>query len=54
MQLWNTVNESGLHSEPTKQVLNYIWGAGLLLQEDIKNLFKIIMSQSQVMLWQAH
>ena len=35
-------------------MLNYIWGAGLLLQEDIKNLFKMIMSQSQVMLWQAH
>ncbi|KAF4798975.1 hypothetical protein TURU_058905 [Turdus rufiventris] len=53
MQLRNMVNKSGLRGEPTKQVLNCIWGAGLLLQEDIKNLFKMIVSQSQVMLWQV-
>ncbi|NXW65070.1 GAK8 protein, partial [Eurystomus gularis] len=54
MQLRSTVNEAGIHGEPTKQVLNYIWGSGILLQEDCKNIFKLIMTQSQFMLWQAH
>ncbi|XP_009996153.1 PREDICTED: endogenous retrovirus group K member 9 Gag polyprotein-like [Chaetura pelagica] len=54
MLLRKTVNESGLHGEPTKLVLNYIWGSGLLLQEDIKNIFKMIMTPSQSFLWQAH
>ncbi|XP_051497692.1 uncharacterized protein LOC127395181 isoform X1 [Apus apus] len=53
-QLRATVNESGLHSEPTRQMLNYIWGSGILCPEDVKTLVRMIMTQSQLMLWQAH
>ncbi|KAM4784111.1 endogenous retrovirus group K member 8 Gag polyprotein-like isoform 1-T5 [Cyanocitta cristata] len=53
-QLRGTVNESGLHSEPAKQMLNYIWGCGILCPEDIKTIVRMIMTPSQVMLWQAH
>ncbi|NXH50043.1 GAK7 protein, partial [Dicaeum eximium] len=53
-QLRATVNNCGLHGEPTKQMLSYIWGLGILLPEDIKSIMRIIMTQSQVMLWQAH
>lgn len=53
-QLRATVNDCGLHREPAKQMLNYIWGSGLLLPEDIKGIMRMIMTQSQLMLWQAH
>ncbi|XP_075300282.1 uncharacterized protein LOC142364530 [Opisthocomus hoazin] len=53
-QLRNTVNESGLHGEPSKQMLNYIWGGAVLCPEDIKVIMRMIMTQSQLLLWQAH
>ena len=53
-QLWATVNDSGLHGEPTKQMLNYIWGSSVLAPEDIKVIAHMIMSQSEQLLWQAH
>ena len=53
-QLRSTVNDSGLHGEPARQMLNYIWGSGLLCPEDIKNIMRLILKQSQQLLWQAH
>ncbi|XP_055556314.1 uncharacterized protein LOC129734920 [Falco cherrug] len=53
-QLRSTVNESGLHSEPTRQMLNYIWSSDILCPEDIKNIMHLILKQSQQLLWQAH
>ncbi|KAM6306945.1 endogenous retrovirus group K member 10 Gag polyprotein-like [Podargus strigoides] len=53
-QLRNTVNESGLRGEPTIQMLNYIWGSGILCAEDIKSIMRMIMTQSQLLLWQGH
>lgn len=35
-------------------MLNYVWGSGILCPEDIKTIVRIIMSPSQLMLWQAH
>ncbi|NXB59392.1 POK9 protein, partial [Struthidea cinerea] len=37
-QLRNTVNESGLHSEPAQQMLNFVWRSGLLCPADIKGI----------------
>lgn len=53
-QLRATVSESGLHGEPTKQLLNYLFGSTLLCPEDIKVIMRMIMTQSQLLLWQAH
>ncbi|XP_071672738.1 RIB43A-like with coiled-coils protein 2 isoform X1 [Patagioenas fasciata] len=53
-QLRTTVNESGIHGEPTKQLLNYIWGGTILCPEDIKGIIRMIMTQSQQLLRQAH
>ncbi|NXD51105.1 POK9 protein, partial [Corvus moneduloides] len=43
-QLRGTVNESGLQSEPAKQMLNYVWGSGILCPEDIKTIVRMIQS----------
>lgn len=53
-QLRSTINESGVHSEPARQMLNFIWGSGILRPEDIKNLMRLILKQSQQLLWQTH
>lgn len=53
-QLRQTVADSGIQSEPTKQMLNYIWGSGLLLIEDIKSIVKLILMPSQLSLWQMY
>lgn len=53
-QLRATVNESGLHSEPTKQLLNYIWGSSISCPKDIKTIVRMIMTQSGQLPWQAH
>lgn len=53
-QLRATVNDSGLHGEPMKQMLNYIWGSSVLAPEDIKVIACMIMSQSEQLLWQSH
>ena len=53
-QLRTTVNDSGLHGEPTKQMLNYIWGSSVLVPQDIKVIARMIMIQSEQLLWQAH
>eukprot|EP00075_Anas_platyrhynchos_P034140 XP_027323393.1 uncharacterized protein LOC106015775 [Anas platyrhynchos] len=49
-----TVNESRLHSVPTKKLLNYIWGSTILCPEDIKTIVRMIMTQSGQLLLQAH
>ncbi|NXY50977.1 POK9 protein, partial [Ceuthmochares aereus] len=46
-KLHATVNECGLHGEPTKQMINYLWSTNLLLPEDIRNVAKLIMTRSQ-------
>ncbi|XP_051632954.1 uncharacterized protein LOC127466311 [Manacus candei] len=53
-QLRATVNESGIQGEPTRQMLNYIWGSNLLLPADISNIMKLVLSQHQQMLHSAH
>lgn len=53
-QLRATVNESGLHGEPTNQMINYIWGSTILAPEDLKVIMRMIMTQSEQLLWQAH
>lgn len=53
-QLRNTVNESGIHREPMKQMLAYIWGSGILMQNEIRAIFKMILTQLQLLLWQAY
>ena len=53
-QLRTAVNDSGLHGEPTKQMLNYIRGSSVLVPEDIKVIARMIVSQSEQLLWQAH
>lgn len=35
-------------------MIGYIWGTGILLQEDIKTVMRMILSQSELMLWQGH
>lgn len=53
-QLRTMTNEAGLHGKPTRMMLNYIWGSLILCPEDIKGLMRVIMTQSQQLLWQAH
>ncbi|NXO55392.1 GAK8 protein, partial [Aramus guarauna] len=53
-QLRATVSESGIHGEPTRQMLNYIWGGNILLPADIRSLMRLILTQHQLLLFQAH
>ncbi|NXW52755.1 POK9 protein, partial [Nyctiprogne leucopyga] len=46
-QLRATVNESGIHGEPARQMLNYIWGGNILLPVDIKSIMRLILTQHQ-------
>ncbi|KAM9600115.1 uncharacterized protein ACIBXB_003779 isoform 1-T2 [Morphnus guianensis] len=54
MQLRATVNESGVQSEPVQQLLNYIWNAHVLTSENIKGVFRMALTPSQLLLWHAH
>lgn len=53
-QLRATVAEHGLHSEPARQLLTYIWASSILIPEDVKTIMRMIMKPSEQMLWQAH
>ncbi|XP_056179192.1 uncharacterized protein LOC130141920 [Falco biarmicus] len=53
-QLRATVSESGLKGEPTRQMLDYIWGTNILLPSDIRSIMKLILSQHQQLLFNAH
>lgn len=53
-QLRSTVNDSGLKGEPTRQILDYIWGTNILLPGDIRSIMKLILTQHQQLLVNAH
>ncbi|NWS74936.1 GAK7 protein, partial [Crotophaga sulcirostris] len=53
-QLRSTVNESGLKGEPTRQMLDYIWGTNILLPGDIRSIIKLVLTQHQQLLFNAH
>uniref|UniRef100_A0A8B9ZWM6 Protease n=1 Tax=Anas zonorhyncha TaxID=75864 RepID=A0A8B9ZWM6_9AVES len=53
-QLRSTVNDSGLKGEPTRQMLDYIWGTNILLPGDIRGIMKLILTQHQQLLFNAH
>ncbi|XP_048156271.1 endogenous retrovirus group K member 8 Gag polyprotein-like [Corvus hawaiiensis] len=53
-QLRATVNESGLKGEPTRQMLDFLWGSMLLLPNDVKNITKLILTQHQCLLFGAY
>ncbi|XP_014798428.1 PREDICTED: uncharacterized protein LOC106888600 [Calidris pugnax] len=53
-QLRSTVNESGLKGEPTRQMLDYIWDTNILLPGDIRSITKLILTQHQQLLFNAH
>ncbi|KAK1208907.1 POK9 protein, partial [Pygoscelis papua] len=40
-QLRATVSESGIKGEPTRQMLDYIWGTNILLPGDIRSIMKL-------------
>ncbi|XP_071884008.1 uncharacterized protein [Anas platyrhynchos] len=53
-QLRSTVNDSGLKGEPTRHMLDYIWGTNILLPGDIRNIMKLVLTQHQQLLFNAH
>ncbi|NXV53852.1 GAK8 protein, partial [Uria aalge] len=53
-QLRATVNDSGIKGEPTRQMLDYIWGTNILLPSDIRSIMKLILTQHQQLLFNAH
>ncbi|XP_075275058.1 uncharacterized protein LOC142361163 [Opisthocomus hoazin] len=53
-QLRATVNESGVKGEPTQQMLDYLWGTNILLPGDIRSIMKLILTQHQQLLFNAH
>ncbi|NXO83249.1 GAK8 protein, partial [Sitta europaea] len=53
-QLRSTVAQYGVNSEPVNQMLEYLFNAHLLLPGDIRGIAKLIYSQHQVMLFEAH
>ncbi|NWX84509.1 GAK9 protein, partial [Nothoprocta pentlandii] len=56
-QLRSTVNDSGVSSEPVRQMLDYIWMGNILLPADMKSLMQLILILHQQLLsnayWQA-
>ncbi|KAF1455877.1 Endogenous retrovirus group K member 6 Gag polyprotein, partial [Pygoscelis antarcticus] len=53
-QLRATVNESGVKGEPTRQMLDYLWATNTLLPGDIRSIMKLILTQHQQLLFNAH
>ena len=53
-QLRATVNDSGIKGEPTRQMLDYLWGTNILLPGDIRSIMKLILTQHQQLLFNAH
>ncbi|XP_017690990.1 PREDICTED: uncharacterized protein LOC108507497 [Lepidothrix coronata] len=53
-QLRSTVNEFGLHSEPTKQMLDYFWCTYLLLPSDLRSITRMILTEHQQLLFNAY
>ncbi|NXB94104.1 GAK19 protein, partial [Vidua chalybeata] len=53
-QLWATVSQFGVTSEPVKQMLDYIWSTNILLPGDCRGISKLIFSPHQQLLFSAH
>lgn len=53
-QLRQTVSQFGFKSEPVKQMLDYIWSTQLLLPGDCRGITKLIFSEHQLLLFNAH
>ncbi|NXE07442.1 GAK8 protein, partial [Lophotis ruficrista] len=53
-QLRSTVSQFGVKSEPVKQMLDYIWSTQVLLPADCRGIIKLIFSQHQQLLFNAH
>ncbi|NXK43742.1 GAK19 protein, partial [Piprites chloris] len=53
-QLRATVNEYGLHGEPTKQMLDYLFNSQLLLINDLKSIARLLLTQHQQLLFNNH
>ncbi|NXF28205.1 GA113 protein, partial [Rhodinocichla rosea] len=53
-QLRATVSQFGVTSEPVKQMLDYIWGTQVLLPADCRGIAKLILTQHQQLLFNAH
>ncbi|NXT45276.1 GAK8 protein, partial [Pelecanoides urinatrix] len=53
-QLRSTVGQYGVTSEPTKQMLEYLFNAHVLLPSDIKGIARLIFTQHQHLLFNAH
>ncbi|NWR25962.1 POK9 protein, partial [Emberiza fucata] len=53
-QLWAPVSQFGVTGEPTKQMLDYIWGTQVLLPANCRGIAKLILTQHQQILFGTH
>ncbi|XP_048786352.1 uncharacterized protein LOC125686427 [Lagopus muta] len=53
-QLRATVSQYGITGEPTEQMLDFIWGSQVLLPTDIRGIARLILTQHQRLLFNAH
>ncbi|XP_068791278.1 endogenous retrovirus group K member 7 Gag polyprotein-like [Struthio camelus] len=53
-QLRATVSQFGVHSELAKQMLDYIWSTQILLPADCRGIIRLIFTQHQQLLFNAH
>ncbi|NXY12559.1 GAK9 protein, partial [Pteruthius melanotis] len=53
-QLRQTVNQYGFKSEPAKQMIDYIFDTHLLLPNELRSIIKLIFTQHQQLLFNAH
>lgn len=53
-QLRSIVSEFGIHGEPTRQMLDYLWGTQILLPGDIRSIMRLILTQHQSLLFSSH
>ncbi|NXT86227.1 GAK8 protein, partial [Zapornia atra] len=53
-QLRSTVSQFGFKSEPVKQMLDYIFNTNLLLPNDLRGIVKLVFTQHQQLLFNAH
>ncbi|NWU73784.1 GAK7 protein, partial [Pterocles burchelli] len=53
-QLRQTVSQFGFKSEPAKQMLDYLFNSTLLLPNDLRAITKLIFTQHQQLLFNAH
>ncbi|NXL54372.1 GA113 protein, partial [Podilymbus podiceps] len=53
-QLRSTVSQYGVKSEPVRQMLEYLFDTTLLLPSDLRGIAKLIFTQHQQLLFNAH